>query len=219
MGGALTKIDRATRKATVFPLPTPNGIVYGVVSDRNDNIFMALWDSGNIAKFDTHNNQWTTFTPPTYPSQARRLNVDAQNNVWWGIWAAGPRPGKLARLEQTTGKITEYTVPRQDAQPYDVSSDAEGNIWAADGGGSHAAIWKFNPRDQSFVLYPKPQAQADTPKIQVTKDGAIWYSPRGSRNSPAIGVLYPDMDKITTLGAFPVNGSPGFWFKPATSTN
>jgi streptogramin lyase len=218
MGGALSRVDRVTQKVTVFPVPEHNAIVYGVVVDRNDNVFLALWNSGHIAKFDTHNQQWTIFTPPTHPGQTRRLTVDAQNNIWWGIYAAGKRPGKLAKLDQATGMIAEFAIPRQDTQPYDVQPDAEGNIWAADGGGSVAALWRFNPRTQRFALYPKPQGTADSPKIQVTKDGAVWYSPRGSRNAPAIGVLYPDMDKVTTLGAFYANGAPGNWFKPAAST-
>jgi streptogramin lyase len=202
---------------SVFTVPTHNAIVYGIIADRNDNMWMALWDSGNIAKFDTHNNEWTIFAPLTYPAQVRRLNVDAQNNIWFGLWAAGKRPGKLAKLDQTTGKITEYAVPRQNSNPYDVAQDPEGNIWSADVGGTASSLWKFNPRGATFTLYPKPQKTADTPKIQITRDGAIWYSPRGSRDAPAIGVLYPDMDKITTLGAYYLNGPPGYLFKPATS--
>jgi hypothetical protein len=66
-------------------------------------------------------------------------------------------------------------------------------------------------------LYPKPQKTADSPKIQVTKDGAIWYSPRGSQDQPAFGVLYPDMDKITGLGAYYLNGAPGYPFKPQST--
>src|SRR5712691_4263829 len=217
MGGAISKYDRQTKKVTVFPVPTHNAIVYGVIADRNDNIWMALWDSGNIAKFDTTTNEWTIFTPPTYPGHVRRLNVDAQNNIWFGIWAAGNRAAKLDKLDQTTGRITEYTVPRRNANPYDVAQDPEGNIWSADVGGTAASLWKFNPRDQTFTLYPKPQKTADTPKIQITKDGAIWYSPRGSLDAPAFGVLYPDMDKITTLGAYYLNGPPGYLFKPTTS--
>ena len=216
MGGALSKYDRATRKVTVFPLPTNNAIVYGVVADRTDNIWMADWGTGNVVKFDTHNNQWTTFTPPTYPGHVRRLNVDAQNNIWFGIYSGGKRPGKLVKLDQSNNKMTEYTIPRQFSQPYDVAQDAEGNIWAPDSGGSAAALWKFNPRDSTFTLYPKPQRTADTPKIQVTRDGAIWYSPRGSLNAPSFGVLYPDMDKITNLGAYYLNGPPGYPFKPAS---
>ena len=217
MGGALAKYDRETKKVSVFPVPTHNAIVYGIIADKNDNMWMALWDSGNIAKFDTHNNEWTIFAPLTYPAQVRRLNVDAQNNIWFGIWAAGKRPGKLGKLDQTTGRITEYSVPRQNSNPYDVAQDPEGNIWSADVGGSASSLWKFNPRGATFTLYPKPQKTADTPKIQITKDGAIWYSPRGSREAPAIGVLYPDMDKITTLGAYYQNGPPGYLFKTTTS--
>jgi hypothetical protein len=185
--------------------------------DHDDNVWMALWDSGNIAKFDTHTNGWTIFTAPTYPGHVRRLNVDAQNNIWWGIYSAGKRPGKLAKLDQTTGKISEVTIPRQNTNPYDVMQDPEGSIWSADAGGSAAALWKFNPRDSTFVLYPKPQATADTPKIQVTKDGAVWYSPRGSQDAPAFGVLYPDMNKIPTLGAFYQNGPPGYPYKLAAT--
>jgi hypothetical protein len=29
-------------------------------------------------------------------------------------------------------------------------------------------------------------------------------------------VLYPDMDKITTLGGYPLNGAPGYAFKVAS---
>lgn len=217
MGGALAKYDRETKKVSVFPVPTHNAIPYGVIADRNDNIWIALWDSGNLAKFDTHTNEWTIFAPLTYPGHVRRLNVDAQNNIWYGMWSAGRRPAKLGKLDQTTGRITEYSVPRQNSSPYDVAQDAAGDIWAADVGGTHAALWKFNPRDQTYTLYPKPQRTPDTPKIQITKDGAIWYAPRGSQNAPAFGVLYPDMDKISTLAAFYVNGPPGYPFKSTTS--
>ena len=41
MGGALSKYDRATGKVSVFRVPTPHAIVYGVVADRNDNIWIA----------------------------------------------------------------------------------------------------------------------------------------------------------------------------------
>ena len=67
--------------------------------------------------------------------------------------------------------------------------------------------------EQSGAVLASYKFDADTPKIQITKDGAIWYAPRGSRNAPAISVVYPDMDKIATLGAFYVNGPPGYPFK------
>jgi hypothetical protein len=59
---------------------------------------------------------------------------------------------------------------------------------------------------------------ADTPKIQITRDGAIWYSPRGSYRAPAISVMFPDMDKIITLGASYQNGRPGYPFRAPRTT-
>lgn len=222
MGGALTKVDGATKKVVgVFPLASTNAIPYGTISDRNDNIWIALWGRGSLARFDTHTNSWSEFSPPTYPGQVRRPNVDAQNNIWVGIWAGGSkRPGRLAKLDQTTGRWTEYIIPEQNAQPYDMSQDAEGNMWFPDSPVSDrsASIGKFNTKDQTFTFYPKPQFGADTPKIQITRDGAIWYAPRGSAKWPGIAVLYPDMDKITTLGAYYLNGPPGYTFKTVVST-
>ena len=220
MGGAITKYERATGKVKIYPISERGAVPYGVIADRNDNIWIALWNSGKLAKFDTINEQWTEFAPLTFPSHIRRLNVDAQNNIWAAIWNQGRRPGKLAKLDQTTGRFTEYDVPLWTAQPYDVNPDPEGNIWFADSPTPDrvALISKFNPRTRAFVFYPKPQFAADTPKIQVTRDGAIWFSPRGSRNQPAISVLYPDMDKITTLGAFYQYGPPGNpWPSPPVS--
>jgi streptogramin lyase len=194
-GTAVSRWDRETKKVTVYPLPTPFGSVYGVIADKNDNIWVAEWHAGKVAKLDTKTFKWTEYVPPTHPIVVRRLNVDSQNNIWFGEYSAG----KLAKLDQSTGKITEYILPHQNSQPYDVF-EHNGNIWIADAGQGGTLI-KFNPQDQSFTYYPSPQ-RADKPKIQVTRDGAIWYSPRSSLDHPGFGVLYPDMDKITTFAAY-----------------
>ena len=84
------------------------------------------------------------------------------------------------------------------------------------------AIWSFDTEDETFTIYPKPQQEADSPKIQITREGAIWYSPRGSDDAPGMAVLYPDMDKITaveSLGAYYENGPPGYPFAPAGGRN
>ena len=224
MGGALSKWDRATGEVSVFRIPTPHAVPYGVVADRNDNIWIALWSGGKIVKFDTSNNSWTEFTAPTYPAHTRRLNVDQDNNIWWGIYSAGKRSGKLVKLDQATGKMTEWSIPQQNAEPYDVAPDPEGNIWSADvgqrtDGESGATLWRFNPSTEAFTFYPKPQRHADSPKIQVTSEGAVWYSPRGSREAPAFGVLYPDMDKIDSLGAYYTYGPPGYPFESPPRTS
>ena len=187
MGGALSKCERATKKVTVFrvsdramPFPTAWSRTGTTTSGSRCGTAARSRSSTRI------NKQWTEFTPPTYPGHVRRLNVDSQNNIWCGIWAAGKRPGKLAKLDQTTGRITEYTVPRQNSQPYDVAADAEGNIWFADSPTPDARLHRQvqSARLRRSRSIRNRSSTADTPKIQVTRDGAIWYSPRGSRNAP-----------------------------------
>ena len=68
MGGAISKWERATGKVTVYPISDRGAVPYGVIADRNDNIWIALWNSGKIAKFDTINEQWTEFAPLTFPA-------------------------------------------------------------------------------------------------------------------------------------------------------
>jgi streptogramin lyase/mono/diheme cytochrome c family protein len=221
--GAIGRYDRQTGKVEVFRIPMNSAIPYGMAVDKNDNIWSALWNFGKLTKFDPTTKQWTEFTPPTYPSNMRRgVGIDSKNNVWTGIYAAGNRPAKLAKLDQTTGRITEFTIPRRGSMPYEATADLEDNIWFPDTSVpvNQPVIGKFDPRDQSFTFYPKPQVGADSPKLQHTADGAVWYTARtATPGATAFGVLYPDKDKITTLGAYPLNGAPGYAFKVGRATN
>ena len=215
--GAIGKYDRETGKVEVYRIPMNSAIPYGMAVDKNDNIWSALWNYGKLTKFDTTTKQWTEFTPPTYPGNMRRgVGVDSKNNVWFGIYAAGHRPAKLGKLDQTTGRITEWSIPRRGAMPYEATADFEDNIWFPDTSMpvNQPVLGKFDPRDQTFTFYPKPQLGADSPKLQHTVDGAVWYTARtGTPGATGFGVLYPDMDKITSLAGYPLNGPPGYAFK------
>jgi virginiamycin B lyase len=223
---ALGKRDRQTGKITTYLVPTNGAGPYGNAVDQNDNVWIAEARTSKIAKFDTQTGQWTEFTPLTHPAYLRRgPGVDASNNVWFVLYAAGNRPGKLARIDQSTGRITEWAVPHRGAQPYEASPDVEGNIWFPDQPLSEsnasqslpATIARFDPRDATFTFYPKPQFVADSSKLVHTTEGALWYSPRADKNvasqAAGFGVLYPDMDKMTTFAAHPQNGPPGYAFK------
>ena len=127
-------------------------------------------------------NKWTESTPRTYPSQTRRPNVDYENNIWWGIWAAGKRPGKLAKLIRRRAGSPGTRFPEQNAQPVRRVQDLDGNIWFPDSptADRSASIGKFNPKDQTFTFYPKPQFSADTPN----RAPAVAPAPAPRRATP-----------------------------------
>jgi len=200
LGDGLSKWDRETRKVTTFPIPPAitdghGSLPYGVIADKNDNIWIALARRGKILKFDPKTSQFAEYVAPTNPSFIRRLNVDSKNNIWFPIFSSG----ELVRLDQATGKMTPWKIPAQFSAPYDVQ-EYDGKIWIADAG-QESTLIQFDPQTEKFVFFPSPQPNADKPKLQITHEGAIWYSPRSSRDYPGFGVLYPDMDKMTTFAA------------------
>jgi streptogramin lyase len=124
-----------------------------------------------------------------------------QDRVWYGIHDRGI----IGYIDQKTGRATEVKVPLDLSRPYDPQPDYEGNIWFGDNGQGGTTI-RYDPRSRAFSYYPTPQ-EADQPKIEITRDGAVWYCPR-SGAEPGVGVLYPDMSKVRTLGAYYVDYDP-----------
>src|SRR5712691_8783824 len=115
------------------------------------------------------------------------------------VWFAEFRRCKIGKFDPRTGTIVEYAIPMPFSEPYDVWPDRDDNVWISDGGQGGTLI-RFDPRTEKFTYYPTPQ-RTDQPKLAITRDGAVWYTPRSSSKAAA-GVLYPDVTKITTFGAY-----------------
>ena len=194
-GDMIGKWDRQTGKSTVWKVPTAGAAPYGIALDRDDNVWFAEFRRCKIGKFDPRTEQFTEYAALTQPCTIRRLGIDSTGMVWYG----GFNNGKVGRIDPKTGTIREYDVPLAHSEPYDVWPDRQDNIWISDGGQGGALI-RFDPRSEKYTYYPTPQT-TDQPKLAITRDGAIWYTPRSSVKA-AVGVLYPDVTAITTLGAY-----------------
>jgi virginiamycin B lyase len=196
IGNKIGEWDRMQQKiVALYEPPTRNSYPYGVFVDKNDKIWFAEYAACNITRFDPAAKKFTEFPPLTKPCQIRRLGMDGKGIVWFGIYSHG----KLGRLDPATGKVMEYKIPLAYSQPYDAWPDADGNVWVPDDG-QGGTLMKFDPKTEKFTYYPAPQ-NGDMPKLAITREGAIWYTPRSAANA-AVGVLYPDMSKITTLAAY-----------------
>jgi virginiamycin B lyase len=194
VGDMIGKWDRQTGKATVWKVPTPGAAPYGITLDPDENVWFAEFRRCKIGKFDPRTEKFTEYAALSQPCTIRRLGADSLGAIWYG----GFSNGKLGRIDPATGKIVEYDVPMAFSEPYDVWPDREDKIWISDGGQGGALI-RFDPKTETFTYYPTPQI-TDQPKLAITREGAIWYTPRSSAKAAA-GVLYPDVSKITSLGA------------------
>jgi len=196
VGNGMSRTDWATKKVVVSALPTPNSFPYGVVKDHKDNIWIAEFHGTKIARLDAETQKYTEYDPPTTPALIRRLTVDSKDMVWFGLFSAG----KLERLDPGTRKVTEWDIPFENSEPYDEKEAmGKGKIWFSDAGQGGALIL-FDPVSKSFTIYPGPQ-RSDMPMIRVANDGAVWYAPRSGKNG-GVGVLYPDMTKVTSLAGY-----------------
>jgi|SoiMethySBSTD1v2_1073268.scaffolds.fasta_scaffold44007_3 virginiamycin B lyase len=195
-GDRFYKWNRQTRKIEIFETASRPSAPYGIDIDSKGNIWMALFRGDpRVAKYDPATGNYIEYPALTRTGRLRRVSVDMEDRAWYGIHDRGV----LGYIDPRTGDASEVKVPLELSRPYDPQPDYEGNVWFGDDGQGGTTI-RYNPRTREFAFYPTPQV-ADQPKLEITREGAVWYCPR-SGAEPGVGVLYPDVTKMTTLGAY-----------------
>ena len=198
VGNKLGKMDRRTGKLEYWEPPTPNSYPYGIARDKDDNVWFSQFVQCRVARFDQRAQTITEFPVLTAYDDPwcliRRLGVDSKGTVWYAVFSHG----LIGRLDPATGQMKEYRIPAAFSQPYDVWPDREDNIWVSDAGMGGSLI-RFDARAEKFTFYPSPQ-RGDMPKVEITRDGAVWYNPRSAMRG-AVGVLYPEMEKMKSFEA------------------
>ena len=193
------KWDRESTEITHYDIPTKGGRPYGVLVDKQDNVWFAEFYKCKVARFNTVTEEFTEYESPSAPCSLRRLGIDSKGTIWYGAFSKG----MLGKLNPDTGEITEYKIGRY-SEPYEAWADPDDNIWITDGGQGGMLV-RFDPDTEKFTYFKSPQ-RSDMPKMAITREGAIWYSNRSLASSgqgPAtVGVLYPDVSRMTTLGAY-----------------
>jgi virginiamycin B lyase len=195
-GDRFFKWNKQTRKVELFTTPSRPSAPYGIDIDSQGNIWMALFrGEARVGKYDPVADKFTEYKALTQPGRIRRASVDLQDRVWYGIYDRGV----IGWIDAKTGAATEAKVPVDISRPYDPQGDYEGNVWFGDDGQGGTTV-RYNPQTKEFSYYPTPQ-MTDQPKIEITREGAVWYCPRSSAE-PGVGVLYPDVSRIRTLAAY-----------------
>jgi virginiamycin B lyase len=195
-GDRFYKWDRQTRKVELYETSTRPSAPYGIDMDSRGNIWMALFRGApRIAKYEPTTGKYTEYPAVSTSGRIRRVSVDMQDRAWYGIHDRGV----LGFVDPATSRATEFRIPLDLSRPYDPQADYEGNIWFGDNGQAGTTI-RYNPKTRDWSYYPTPQV-TDQPKIEITRDGAIWYCPRSAAEA-GVGVLYPDVTKVKTLAAY-----------------
>ncbi len=200
-GNRLGHWKRATDTIDFYDTPGARGRPYGLVIDHKDKVWYVEYHDSHVVRYDPETKKFTKFKVKSAPAQMRRLGVGNDDTIWYGVYGTVGKKGKLGHLNPTTGAMEEFELPVEFSNPYDAWPDEQDNIWSS----CDNYFVKYDQKAKKFTVYPLPE-RTDQPKVSITKDNAIWYTPRYAGSTSGYGgaaaVLYPDMDKMPTLGAY-----------------
>ena len=130
-------------------LPGGQHSVYQVISDSQNNLWMAEFREGHIGEIEAKTGKVTWFDLPTKNARARRMNIDDQDR----IWVTEYRGNKVAMFNTKTHEVKEYPAPPY-TFPYRAAVDKNGDIWT---GGMHTdRAVRINPKTGETVEYLLP---------------------------------------------------------------
>jgi streptogramin lyase len=212
----LAKYDRKTESMWTWSVPIERCRPYGMIIDYTDKIWVACYHSSSVARFDPDTETWKNFRiTDEEPTDIRRLGVDSKNMIWTANYGGPNREvdghnkgGNIYRLDPETGDVREWSLGIEFSKPYNAEADPDDNIWT----NPDNYLVRFNQETETFTRYPIP-TRSDLVKTRITRDGAVWTHYRNAGHYVGYGavaaVLYPDKDKMPTLGAYHHENSAG----------
>jgi virginiamycin B lyase len=100
--------------------------IYQIISDADNNLWMAEFSEGYLGKIDAKTLQVTWYTPPTPHARLRRMEIRPDGD----IVVTEYRGNKVAVFDPKTDRFTEYALPPY-TYPYRANFDRTGDIWAS----------------------------------------------------------------------------------------
>jgi len=190
------RLDAKTRKIKAWRLPGAEPNPYGMIVAPDGGIWVPGASNHTMIRFDPKTEKFTEFKTVTQPSGMRRIGVDAQGN----IWAAGYTSGVVERLDPKTGAQKTWPMPLKLSTGYDPWPIGD-YLWITEA--TYQTFVRFDPKTGQFVYYPLPMSQPGrnpgVPKMEVGKDGTIWFTYRSLR------------DRANPMVAFRPTANAGPW--------
>jgi virginiamycin B lyase len=141
--------DKWERFQPLKELASKPASIYQVISDSQNNLWMAEYQRGHIGKIDAKSGKVTWHELPTPNARARRMVIDDQDRILLTEY----RGNKLALFDTKTEKVTEWPLPAH-TYPYRAAIDKNGELWT---GGMHTdRAVRLDPKTGATVEYPLP---------------------------------------------------------------
>jgi streptogramin lyase len=79
-GSSIIRINTKTMESTVVPMPYQGMSPYQITIDKNHNLWMNVWTSDVVLKYDPSANKWTTFDLPSRGTEVRHISIDERGD-------------------------------------------------------------------------------------------------------------------------------------------
>jgi len=123
--------------------------IYQVISDSQNNLWMAEFTQGHIGKIDAKTTKVTWWPFPTPNARGRRMNIDDQDR----ITVTEYRGNRVAVVDTRALEFAEYELPAR-TYPYRADIDRNGEIWAST---MHTdRVVRVDPRTGTTMQYLMP---------------------------------------------------------------
>ena len=164
---AIARVDPATRKVQLFPLPSAFG---------NANLNTAAFDHDGKLWFTGQNgvhgrldpasgklDAWASPRPGSYG-----ITATPAGDVWFASLAGD----YIGRIDRATGNVTVVDPPRKGAGPRRIWSDSKGLLWVSfwNAGG----IGRYDPAAKTWKVYPMPKSTSGTYAVYVDDQDRVW---------------------------------------------
>jgi virginiamycin B lyase len=180
LGREVRMLDPATAEWKFFQAPKGEGPegpgAYGLAVAGDGSVWFAQNNADRMARVDINTGKVEEFKIP-YQGEAmpRRMQSDANGDLWVGLWQAG----KLMKVDYKTKKMTIYDTPTPNSGVYTTAIDKKNPnsyIWFSE----HKVdrIGRFDPKTSTFLEFPLPYAESDARRVEIdpTNPNRIFFS-------------------------------------------
>jgi virginiamycin B lyase len=155
---------------------------YAVNLDRQGNPwFDATAGAGELYRVDYETGKIGKWTPPPASGSRRRIQIDANGEVWNALYTEG----KIIRLDPRTGKFRTYALPGEQPTPYALGLDSSGQVWYASG--IMDTVGRLDPATGEVIEYPPPAFSNGMRELNNDAQGRMWFASPGNNT---VGYFY-----------------------------